>query len=85
MEPYPVIGQGGMGMAKEGLEYTILVVTGWKGQRRNTANVRMKLIGTKDSSSVIQLDDGVRQVRDNVNRNHKFPPSPPFRSVLTDV
>ena len=63
MEPFAVIGQGGMGMAKEGLEYTILVVTGWKGPRRNTAKVHMRLYGTKDSSPVIPLDDGVRQVR----------------------
>ena len=63
MEPCPVVGYGGMGMAKEGLEYTILVLTGWKGQRRNTANVHMKLTGTKNSSPAIPLDDGIRQVR----------------------
>ena len=63
MKPFPVIGYGGMGMAKDGLEYTILVVTGWKGRRRNTANVHMRLFGTKDSSPVIPLDDGIRQVR----------------------
>ena len=63
MDPLPAAGYGGLGMGKEGLEYTVLVVTGWKGGRRNTANVHMKLTGSKDVSPVIHLDDGVRQVR----------------------
>ena len=63
MEPLPVTDYSGLGMAKEGLEYTALVVTGWKGQRRSTANVQMRLTGSKDVSPVIHLDDGVRQVR----------------------
>ena len=63
MDPLPVIDSGGLGMAKEGLEYIVLLVTGWKGQRRSTANVHMRLTGSKDVSPVIHLDDGVRQVK----------------------
>ena len=63
MEPRAVESHGGMGMAKEGLEYTILIVTGWKETHRNTAKVHMTLTGTKGSSPVLPMDDGLRQVR----------------------